>query len=122
MVVKRLSQSLVLFSLGRIDEIFCSRYTDKPLAIVFSKTDFIDFIYNLKVTDKDKDKLGYVLYKILQKLEEKKMVKYNNKRLQLTSKGRKEYERGKKRVSPYCEVLFLTEKTSFLKSQTIFRL
>ena len=64
------------------------------------------------------------LYKNLEILEKKKLIDYNNKKLMLTKKGKKLYDKINDQVNPYLELYdkLKKEPTSYTKKvQTILR-
>ncbi|RLE45543.1 hypothetical protein DRJ25_05505 [Candidatus Woesearchaeota archaeon] len=119
----RLSQELILFALGKFYEEVNSRFSGKPLKVVISKMGMIDIIYNSNITGKDKEHVSFLVYKLLQKLEDKKMISYRSRGLRFTKKGKREYEKIKRRMQPYLNMLDALQDPRLYKkqkTQTVF--
>ena len=119
----RLSQTLLLFALGRFYEGANSYLRDKHLCVVLSKTAFIELLYKTDIAGRDKKHLAYSVYKLLQKLENRKFLSYKNKTISFTNKGKREYNKIRKKIKPFLDIdeLFKSAKV-YTKSQTKFKL
>ena len=119
----RLSQELILFTLGKFYEEVNSRFSGKPLRVVISKMGMIDVIHHSGITGKDKKHVSFLVYKLLQKLENKRMISYKKRGLRFTKKGRKEYDKIKRRMQPYLDMLTALQNPKLYKkqkTQTVF--
>lgn len=115
------TQKFILYSLGAWFEEANKKIRHANLAVSISKALFIDLA--LKAGFAKKQKRAF--YKNLEILEKKKLLKYENKELELTPRGTKHYEKIKKDIGPYLNVylkLQTKNPTSYTrKVQTIFR-
>ena len=114
-------QKFILFPLGKWFEEANEKIKDRPLRVSISKTIFIELVKKAEFAKKQER----ALYKNLEILEEKKLIEYKNKGLELTKKGKKLYEEINKDLKPYFDVFSkLKEKDSISytkKVQTIFK-
>jgi len=114
-------QNFILFTLGKWFEEANKKIKDRSLKVSISKTVFIDLVKTAKFARKQER----ALYKNLEILEKKKLVKYENKELELTQKGKTLYEDIDKRLKPFFNVFKkLKEKDPIRytkKVQTVFR-
>jgi len=115
------NQKYILYALGKWFEEANDSVKSKNLKVSISKTIFIELVHNAGIAKKQKR----ALYKNLETLENKKLLKYENMELELTKKGEKLYESIKKEINPFIEIYKkLKEKdpTSHTKKiQTVFR-
>ena len=114
-------ERFILYSLGRWFEEANKKIHDAPLQVSISKSLFINLVHSASIAQK-KDR---ALYKNLLSLEEKRLISYQNKELELTNKGKRFYERIRGSIQPY---IFVNERleakkvTSYtIKVQTVFR-
>ena len=91
----------VLFALYRYLQEANKRFKKAPLSVSVSKSIFIDFLKKQKLADKTER----ALYKNLEFLEKKKLIKYENRFLKPTKKGLKIYQTLLKEIAPYIHLL-----------------
>lgn len=114
-------QKYILYALGKWFEEANKKIKDRPLAVSINKLEFIDVVKKAKIAQKQER----ALYKNLEILEKKKLVRYSNKELELTSRGERLFKEIEKEVIPYFNLIkTLKEKdpTSYTKRiQTVLR-
>lgn len=81
------------------------RFEYEPLEASVSKIDFIRLMQNLDITDKSQRGL----YKNLEILEKKKLIRYENKFLKLTEKGLKVVKEKEIQILPYMKLISTLE-------------
>ncbi len=112
-------QNFILFTLGKWFEEVNKKIEGKPLVASISKSIFVALVKKAEFAKKQKR----ALYKNLEILERKKLIRYTHKELELTAKGQKLYNELNKNLEPYFEVFKkLKEKnpTSYTKKvQTV---
>lgn len=115
------TQKFMLFTLGKLYEIANQKIKGKPLEIFISKKSFIEIVIKAGITKKQER----ALYKNLEILEKKKLIRYKNKKLMLTTKGKKLFNQIKKQFDPYinlCEKLKEKGPASYTKKiQTVLK-
>ncbi len=115
------TQNFMLFTLGKWYEEANKKIKGKPLEVCISKRVFIELVIKAGIAKKQER----ALYKNLETLEKKKLVRYENKELILTTKGKKLYEKLNKQIIPYInlyEKLKTKDPTSYTrKVQTVLR-
>jgi hypothetical protein len=104
-------QGFMLYALGQCHEELAKRFSDAPVTMVMSKTDFIDLVHNAKFASK-KDR---AVYKNLEDLEQLKLVSYDQKTLALTEKGKLAYTKVKASITPYMDVTTTLRSDDILK-------
>ena len=109
----------VLYSLMEYLKKLNKRFKDKPLKASVSKIDFIRLLQNLKIVEKSQRGL----YKNLEILEKRKLIRYENKFLKLTQRGLKVVQEKENELNPYIRLLVDLEKTDIKtsKAQTYFK-
>lgn len=114
------TEQFILFALGQWYIEANNKLRDRSLKIVVSKKTFIDLVMKAHIAEKKER----ALYKNLEALEKKRLIRYSNKSLALTKKGNKEFSRIYRNFSPYTNVLGLLkdkDPLSFSKEcQTVF--
>jgi len=114
-------QNFILFTLGKWFEEANKKIKDKPLKVSISKTTFIGLVKTAKFAKKQER----ALYKNLEILEKKKLIRYENKELELTKKGKELYEDINKRIKPFFNVFKKLKEESPIKYtkkvQTVFK-
>lgn len=115
------TQNFMLFSLGKLYEIANKKVKGKPLEVFISKKSFIEILMKSGIAKKQER----AIYKNLEILEKKKLIRYKTKELMLTSKGKKLFSTLKKEYDPYiflCETLKSKGLTSYTKKiQTVLK-
>ncbi len=115
------TQNFMLFSLGKLYEIANKKVKGKPLEVFISKKSFIEILMKSGIAKKQQR----AIYKNLEILEKKKLIRYKTKELMLTSKGKKLFSLLKKEYDPYiflCETLKSKGLTSYTKKiQTVLK-
>lgn len=107
-------QKFILFVLGKTYEKMNQKFIDEPIEISISKSAFIDLAKKANLTSKKVRSL----YKNLEVLEQNKLIKYNNRTLSLTEKGRKIYKNIDYNLSPFLDVLEVINSSDILKFAT----
>ncbi|MEK6857705.1 MAG: hypothetical protein AABX39_03910 [Nanoarchaeota archaeon] len=114
-------QQHVLFLLGICQEAYQKTLEDKPLNISLSKGAFIELALKANLVGKQ----DRALYKNLEMLEKNKCVKYFNKTLELTDKGKKKFEELREELAPYLSACFTVSPESVskfsTKARTVFK-
>ena len=90
------------------------RFEDQPLEASVSKIDFIKLLQSLKVVEKSQRGL----YKNLEILQKKKLIKYENKFLKLTDKGLKVVKQKQAALDPYLLLISKIKKGKITASKT----
>jgi hypothetical protein len=96
------------------------RFKDKPLEMSVSKIVFIDALKKTKIAEKSER----ALYRNLEVLEKKKLIKYENRFLKPTKRGLKMFLSMHKDLFPYIHALDIIKKeasTMSRKAQTYFK-
>jgi hypothetical protein len=96
------------------------KYSDKPLEMSVSKSVFIEALKKTKIAEKGER----ALYKNLEILEKKKLVKYENKFLKPTEKGLKVFSAMHKEIFPFIhliDTLRLESDSMTSRAQTYFK-
>ena len=96
------------------------KFEHQPLEASVSKIDFIKLLKKLKIVEKSQRGL----YKNLEILEKKKLIKYENRFLKLTEKGLKLVREKELELYPYLRLIVNIEKGKIktIKSpQTYFK-
>ncbi len=113
-------ESFILFSLGEFYKKTNNKFTDKPLKLAITKSEFITIARKMNLAPKKER----ALYKNLETLETKKFVSYQEKNLALTKKGQKAFQKISGQVTPYLsikEILATENPLNYArKAQTIF--
>ena len=111
----------MLFTLGKWFEEANKKIKNKELQVSISKKSFIDLVKTARFAEKQER----ALYKNLEILEKKKLIKYKNKELELTEKGKKLYRDINLRIEPFFNVFQKLKGKSPVsytkKVQTVFR-
>ena len=110
----------VLFALGAYYAEKNRKMKVPILQIAVSKADFIRVLQKAKITEKQ----SRTIYRSLEILENKKLIKYQNRELMLTARGLKIFQSIEKDVYPYLSIILTVKQkqiTKFArKPQTIF--
>jgi predicted methyltransferase len=96
----------ILFALMKYLKKLNKRFEHQPLEASVSKIDFIKLLQNLNIVEKSQRSL----YKNLEILEKKKLIKYQNKFLKLTEKGLKLVQQKDNELYPYIKLIVNIEK------------
>ncbi len=110
----------ILYALMKYLKKLNKQFENKPLEASVSKIDFIKLLQNLKIVDKSQRGL----YKNLEILGKKKLIKYENKFLKLTDKGLKVVRKKELQLYPYLKLIVKIEKGKVKTShppQTYFK-
>jgi len=99
-------QLFILYALMRYLRKINRKFKHKPLEASVSKINFIKLLKNLQIVHKSQRGL----YKNLEILEKKKLIKYETRFLKLTKKGLKFVEEKEKELFPYLKLIFTLEK------------
>jgi len=114
-------QKYILYSLGKWIEEANKKVSGKPLIVSISKIRFIELMKKSDIVSKE----IRALYKNLEVLEKKKLINYKYKELELTAKGKKQYEKIKRELEPYLDINNKLEGKKALiyarKIQTLFK-
>jgi len=90
-------QQRILYSLGQCHQKLNEPYQDKPLTVFVSKIAFIELLLQADFVKKQ----PRAVYKNLELLEKKKLIKYHEKKIKLTSKGQSFFNKIEKEVTPF---------------------
>ncbi len=96
----------ILYALMKYLKKLNKKFEHQPLEASVSKIDFIKLLLKLKIVDKSQRSL----YKNLEILEKKKLIKYENRFLKLTEKGLKIVQAKDKELYPYLRLIVNIEK------------
>jgi len=114
-------QNYMLYALGKWFEEANERIKDKQLAVSISKVNFIEVVKKAGIAHKQER----ALYKNLELLEKKKLIKYANKEIDLTEKGRKLFKKIEEEMLPYFKLVKTLKETDPIsytkKLQTVFK-
>lgn len=119
MVVSKVER-FVLFALGTCYHEVSKRLEGKPLSLSISKAEFIGIVKKMKFTKKGER----AMYKNLESLESKKLVRYGEKNLALSKQGQKLFDQIHAEVIPYLNIKDIVQSEDLLKyarkAQTVF--
>lgn len=93
------TQLRILYSLGQCYRKLNQPYQDKPLTVFISKIAFIELLKQADFIQKQER----ALYKNLEFLEKKKFIEYNNKKIKLTQRGQRLFNRIEKEIKPFVD-------------------
>lgn len=96
------------------------RFTDKPLKMSVSKIVFIEALKKTKIADKSER----ALYRNLEVLEKKKLIRYENKFLKPTKRGLNMFISMHREIFPYLHATAILKKEAprmSRKAQTYFK-
>tara|TARA_B100000315_G_C14410758_1_gene510870 strand:+ start:327 stop:686 length:360 start_codon:yes stop_codon:yes gene_type:complete len=93
-------QQRILYSLGQCYQKLNEPYQDKPLKVRISKIAFIELIQQAEFIQKQ----PRALYKNLELLERKKLIAYIDKKIRLTQKGQRFFNKIEKEVKPFVSI------------------
>lgn len=94
------TQQRILYSLGQCYQKLNQPFQDKPFKVFISKIAFIEL---LKQADFIK-KQERALYKNLELLEKKKLLAYKEKKIKLTQRGQRTFNRIEKEIKPFVDI------------------
>jgi len=94
------TQKRILYSLGQCYQKLNQPYQDKPLKVLISKIAFIELIQQAEFTKKQ----PRALYKNLEFLEKKKLIEYKERKIKLTQKGQRFFNKIEKETKPYFNI------------------
>ena len=110
----------ILFALGEFCTQANKKLSDRPLQLSVSKAEFIAIATKTQMTAKKER----AIYKNLESLQEKKCISYDDKNLELTSKGQKELFKVNAELLPYLNLKEFLKTENALKyarkAQTVF--
>jgi predicted methyltransferase len=93
------TQQRILYSLGQCFKKLNQPYQDKPLKVFVSKIAFIELIKQADFIKKQER----ALYKNLEFLEKKKLIEYKDKKIKLTQRGQRFFNKIEKEIKPFVE-------------------
>lgn len=96
----------ILYALMKYLKKLNKKFENKPLEASVSKIDFIKLIQESKIVEKSERGL----YKNLEMLEKKKLIRYENRFLKLTEKGLRLAEKKEKELYPYMRLIVKMNK------------
>jgi hypothetical protein len=111
-------KDLMLFMLGRVFEKSQKRFASSPVELRLSKVGFIKAMMKINAV-KIKER---AIYKNLEALEKMKLIKYENKDMQLTKKGIIRYKKVFKKIGPYLETEEIIKSTRIPVRKTKLRI
>lgn len=94
------AQKLILHSLGHFYISLNQPLFEKPVRVRTSKIAFIELMLKSSVISKQ----TRALYKNIEGLEKKKLLKYENRMIAFTPKGLKELDKVQKEIKPYTNI------------------
>ncbi len=105
-------EKYILFVLGLCERELHKRVAGKPLEITLSKSAFIELVMHSGVAGKKER----ALYKNLESLEHRKLLKYYHSVIHLTERGEKQFSLIAKTIDPFIRVHDVLLSTDLLKS------
>ena len=96
----------ILYALMKYLKKLNKKFEDKPLEASVSKIDFIKLLKELKIVEKSERGL----YKNLEILQKKRLIKYENKFLKLTDRGFRIVKEKEDSLYPYIKLIVTLEK------------
>ncbi|MDO8661552.1 MAG: hypothetical protein Q7K43_06695 [Candidatus Woesearchaeota archaeon] len=105
-------ETYILFVLGLCERELHKRMQGKPLEITLSKSAFIELIMHSGVAGKKER----ALYRNLESLEKRKLLKYDHSIINLTERGEKQFSLIAKTIDPFIRVRDVLSSTDLLKS------
>ncbi len=111
-------EKLILHSLGQFYISLNQPLIEKPVRVRTSKIAFIELMLKSKVISQQER----ALYKNLEGLEKKRLLKYENRMIAFTPQGLKELEKVRKEIRPFTDIEQYFQKgvKSARKLQTVF--
>jgi len=94
------TQQRILYSLGQCYRKLNQPYQDKPLKVFVSKIAFIELIQQADFIKKQ----PRALYKNLELLEKKKYLEYLDKKIKLTQRGQRFFNKIEKEIKPFTQI------------------
>ncbi len=94
------TQQRILYSLGQCYQNLNKPYEGKPLKVRISKIAFIELIKQADFVQKKER----ALYKNLELLEKRKLIEYVDKKIRLTPKGNRFFNKIEKEVKPWVKI------------------
>jgi len=94
------TQKRILYSLGQCYQSLNQPYRDKPLKVFVSKIAFIELLQQADFIKKQ----PRAIYKNLELLEKKKLIAYNDKKIKLTQRGNRLFNKIEKDIKPYLNI------------------
>lgn len=114
-------EKLLVFALGIYLQNLQRKINTQDLDISIQKSVFIDFVLKTKLFEKKER----ALYKNLENLEKKKLLSYPVRRIVLTERGWKAYDKISESLKPYLIIRDMLSTETIVrgtrKIQTIFR-
>ena len=96
----------ILYALMKFLKKINAKFERQPLETSVSKIDFIRLLQNLGIVEKSQRGL----YRNLEILEKKKLIKYENRLLKLTDRGLKAVMEKEDKLYPYLKLAEILEK------------
>lgn len=111
-------EKLILHSLGQFYISLNQPLIEKPVRVRTSKIAFIELILKSSVISKQ----ARALYRNIEGLEKKRLLKYDNRMIAFTPKGLRELEKVRKEVRPFTDIEQYFQKgvKPSRKLQTVF--
>lgn len=111
-------EKLILHSLGQFYLSVNQPLIEKPVRVRTSKIAFIELMLKSEAVRKQKR----ALYRNIESLEKRRLLKYENRMIAFTPKGLKELEKVRKEVKPFTEIEYYFQQgvKSPRKFQTVF--
>lgn len=94
------SEKLILHSLGQFYISVNQSLIEKPVRVRTSKIAFIELLLKSNIIGKHER----TLYRNLEGLEKKRLLKYENRMIAFTPKGLKELDKVQKEIKPYTDI------------------
>lgn len=94
------TQQRILYSLGQCYQKLNEPYQDKPLKVRISKIAFIELLKQAEFVSQQ----PRALYKNLKLLEKRKLIEYLDKKIRLTQKGQRFFNKIEKEVKPFVNI------------------
>jgi len=93
-------EKLILHSLGQFYVSLNQPLIEKPVRIRTSKIAFIELMLKSNIISKQER----ALYKNIEALEKKRLLKYESRMIRFTDKGLRELEKVQKEIKPFVEI------------------
>ncbi len=99
-------ERFILFALGECQAALAQRFAGKPMSVVLSKAAFIELVESASIIQKQ----PRAIYRNLEQLEKRDLIRYDSKELALTPKGEQLFSKIGKDFAPYFSARSLAQQ------------